>query len=56
MYNAGAYTFSANDGLNFAVGMTAYDNQAENILDPSIGEIQFLAYEWGLDANGVPTI
>lgn len=26
VYNAGDYTFSAQDGLNFAVGMTAYDN------------------------------
>ena len=39
VYNAAHYTFNADDGLNFAVGLTAYDNVEENILDPSIAEI-----------------
>lgn len=38
------------------MGLTAYDNDEENILDPSIAEIVFLAYEWGPDKNGVPQV
>ena len=40
------------DFLSFAVGFTAYDNVEEPILDKSIGELVFEAYEWGEDANG----
>ena len=35
------YTFSADQGLNIAVGLTAFDDETEPILDPSIGEIVF---------------
>ena len=34
-----------------AIGFTAYDNNQEIILDPSIGELQYVAYEWGQDEN-----
>ena len=38
--------------FNFAVAFTAYDNERENILDPSIGELVYKAYQWGYDDNG----
>ena len=31
------YTFDASKGLNIAVAFTAYDDEREQILDPSIG-------------------
>ena len=34
-----------------AVGLTAYDSETEYILDKSIGELNFMAYEWGEDEN-----
>ena len=48
------YIFRAEDGLNFAVGLTAWDSTKESILDPSIGRIRFIAYEWGSDELGNP--
>ena len=45
-------TFSAEESLGFAVGFTAYDSVEEPILDPSIGELVFNAYEWGPAADG----
>lgn len=38
--------------MNLAVGLTAYDAEREYILDKSIGELNFMAYEWGEDENG----
>ena len=43
------YVFDAEQGLELAVGFTAYDNNREWILDKSIGELAFIAYEWGED-------
>ena len=40
--------FSYEDGLGFAVGFTAYDNEEEPILDKSIGKLVFNAYNWGV--------
>ena len=34
-----------------AVAITAYDSEREYILDKSIGELNFMAYEWGEDEN-----
>ena len=34
--------FTAEEGLNFAVAFTAYDNETEPILPPEIGEIKFI--------------
>ena len=39
-------------GLNFAVAFTAFDEVREPILDKSIGEIVFKAWEWGEDSEG----
>ena len=39
------------NGLYFAVAFTEYNNEREILLDPSIGELVFKAYQWGLDAN-----
>ena len=45
------YVFSWDSGFNIAVAFTAYDNERENILDPSIGELGIYISEWG-DENG----
>ena len=40
--------FKYSQGLNFAVAFTAYDEEKESVLDPSIGEVVFEAYEFGV--------
>lgn len=40
--------------MNFAIAFSAYDNEREDILDPSYGNLQFTTYEWGEDENGEP--
>ena len=44
--------FDYSVGLNLAVGFTAYDNEREIILDETIGELAFIAYEWGEKPDG----
>ena len=44
--------FSAEDGLNFAVAFTAYDNETEDILDPTYGNVVFRNSEWGPTPDG----
>ena len=46
------YVFTWDSGFNLAVAFTAYDNERENILDPSIGDFNFYATSWGADENG----
>ena len=46
------YVFDHAKGLFIAVAFTAWDNEPENILHPSIGEIVFTAEEWGVDDIG----
>ena len=41
-------------GLYFAVAFTAYDNEREDILDPSYGSLTYTTYEWGDYENGEP--
>lgn len=41
--------FSYENNFNMAVAFTAYDSEKENILDPTIGQVVFKAYEWGPD-------
>ena len=41
------FVFGAEQGLELAIAFTAYDNSREIILDKSIGELVFIAYEWG---------
>ena len=36
-----------NRGLSLAAAFTAYDSETEPILDRSIGELVFKAWEWG---------
>ena len=51
-YLSPGYVFDQAMGLNFAIAFTAYDNEKEDILDPSYGSLTFTTYEWGLDENG----
>ena len=51
-YFSADYVFDYSQGLNFAFAFTAYDQVAEDILDPSYGEIAFSRYEWGMDSDG----
>ena len=44
--------FSVEDGLNFAVAFTAYDDETEDILDPTYGNVAFRNYEWGPTPDG----
>ena len=37
------YVFKWDNGFNIAVAVTAYDNERENILDPSIADLGFYA-------------
>ena len=46
------YVFTWDNGFNVAVAFTAYDNERENILDPSIADLGFYASKWGVDENG----
>ena len=46
------YVFDHEQGLNFAIGFTAFDSETEDILDPSYGKIAFMKYEWGEGENG----
>ena len=34
------------------MAFSAYDNEREDILDPSFGNLQFTTYEWGEDQDG----
>lgn len=45
------YVFSFEQGLNFAIAFTAYDQETEDILDPSYGKLMFARYEWGERAD-----
>lgn len=44
--------FDASKGLNVAIAFTAFDNEQENILDPSYGELVFREYKWGATDDG----
>ena len=44
-------SFQYSQGLEFAVAFTAYDDESENILDPSIGQLIFESYEFGMDGK-----
>ena len=46
------YIFDYEQGLNFAIGFTAFDTETDDILDPSYGKIMFIKYEWGERENG----
>ena len=44
--------FSYKEGLNIAVAFTAYDNERNPILDPTIGELVINEYSWGVKDDG----
>ena len=44
--------FSYENGFNIAVGLTAYDNEKEWILDPTYGELIIQRRGWGTKADG----
>ena len=44
--------FGYDQGMNFAVAFTAYNNVREPILDPEYGYIYARANQWGLDEDG----
>ena len=46
------YQFDFDAGLNFAVAFTAYDNETEDILHPSYGNITFVKWSWGTQDDG----
>ena len=48
--------FGYENGLNIAAAFSAYDNQRERILDPSYGELVFMASDWRLEADGTTTL
>ena len=41
-----------NTGFNIAAAFTAYDSETEDILDPTYGELVFMHYAWGEQADG----
>ena len=45
-------SFSGKQGFNIAVALTAFDNEEEYILDPSIGEVKFRYSEWDVLNDG----
>ena len=50
--------FDNEQGLNFALAFTAYDEETEPILDESYGRIVFNSYQWGSndeDGNFIPS-
>ena len=48
------HSLGAENGLHLAAAFTGYDNVTEP-LDPTIGELAFKAFEWGVD-NGTPFV
>ena len=44
--------FSYQNGFNIAVAFTRYDGETEWILDPTYGELAFINYSWGVEADG----
>ena len=49
------YSFGADGRFNLAVAFTAFDDVEEPILDPTIGELTFKAFEWGAE-DGTPVV
>ncbi len=46
------HVFDYSNGLNFAVAFTGYDSDYEPFDDPTIGEVVFNHYKWGLNPDG----
>ena len=46
--------FTYDQGLNFAVGYTAFDNETEWTLDPRYGEIVINSFSWGFSEDQTP--
>ena len=53
-YYNDTFVYSSDAGLKFAFGVTAYDNNRENIEDPDYGVVKAKVNSWGLsDSNEV---
>ena len=46
------YIFDAGKGMNIAVAFTAYNDEREQLLDPSIGSLIFRVSEWDFKKDG----
>ena len=46
------YVMDRSKFLNLAVALSGFDNEHENILDPSIAELKFYADSWDVDDAG----
>ena len=53
LHYSDSYQFSHENGFNIAAGLTEFDNETLNILDPTIGELVFNNFSW--DENFVST-
>ena len=40
------------NGFNIAAAFTGFDSETEDILDPMYGELAFMHYYWGIQADG----
>lgn len=40
------------NGFNIAIALSAYNSEREPFNDPSIGELVFKHYRWGMNADG----
>ena len=52
LFFSDADEFTYDQGLNIAVGFTAYDNEVNWSLDPAFGTLVINSYEWGYRADG----
>ena len=50
-YYDSEYVMDASKYFNFAIALTGFDNDRESVLDPSIAELYFMAYEWDIYEN-----
>ena len=48
-YFNSTFIFSTDDGLNFAYGVTTYDDDQEVTEDPDYGVVRAKKVTWGLD-------
>ena len=46
------YVMDSSKYFNLAFALTGFDNEHESVLDPSIAEIEFIAYEWDVFEDG----
>ena len=53
-YNDAYYNYTYRfDHLDFAVAFTAFENDEDSTLDPTIGELVITEFTWGFDEDGI---